>query len=545
MKHPLFPKANELGLPIVSGILLAISFPPLHLFFPPFIALVPYLLFVASRPTDEAGSRSAARATFWMGVVYYGVVLYWLFTALVFYTWLALLGYLITVIVLSLFLAGAGYAIHRLRSRRAFPFWASLPIFWVAIEWLRAHLGDLAFPWLGLGHSLTGYPWVVGFADIAGARGVSVWLVAINGALAEWWLEGWRRRWPRWAAALALLVGLPLGYSLLRWNTLVTRPAAKVLVVQPNIPEDLKLQRELAADSSRTALQNLTLPAIAAEDDLDLIVWPETALPQFFEVDRQWTMWAAFLARRHQIPLLFGALDLERYPDSSFDYYNAAVYLDDSGSQAGLYQKRYLVPVVEQVPFIPLAWMRAIRLSSQDWRLPLVGNVGGFLQWFGGFARGEELSVMPLDDDGFGVLICYESIFPQLSRRFRREGADFLVNITNDSWFGRERPWWSQTSALYQHPSHLVMRAIENRMGIARAANTGISGFIDPRGRKSEMTDLFVPVARAAVVETTDGLTLYSRFGDWIGWLAAIAAATLFFGSAWQDRQRGKTEEAG
>lgn len=538
--HPLLPRGKELGLPVVSGILLAISFPPFHLLFPPFIALVPFLFFVSSCPASAEGSRSAARATFWMGVVYYGMLLYWLFTALVFYTWLSLLGYLITAVVLSGFLAGAGYSIHRLRYRHSMPFWISLPVFLVAVEWLRGHLGDLAFPWLGLGHSLTGFPQLIGFADVVGAHGVSFWLAAINGLLAEWWLDGLKIRWRRFSAALLLLIGLPVGYSLFRWETLVTRPAARVLVVQPNIPEDLKLNRELARDSSKSALDRLTRVAIATERNIDLVVWPETALPGFFERDRGWTLWAAALSRRNNVPIVFGALDQEAHRDGGFDYYNAAVYLDSQGSLSGVYRKHYLVPIVERVPFVPIAWMRDIRRSSQNWRVPLVGNVGAFLRWFGGFGRGDDQPIMSLNGERFGILICYESIFAPHARTYRRHGADFLLNITNDAWFGRAEPWWSQTSALYQHPAHLVMRAIENRIGIARAANTGISGFFDPRGRAHQLTELFEPAARVGVVETTDGLTLYTRFGDWVGWLAALGAALLVGGSVWRER-RAKT----
>jgi histidine ammonia-lyase len=119
-------------------------------------------------------------------------------------------------------------------------------------------------------------------ADIAGARGVTVWLAAITGLLAEWWLEGLRLRWRRWALGLFALLMLPIGYSLIRWSTLETRPAARVLVVQPNIPEDLKLGREAALDSSRIALGELTNSALAAESDIDLIVWPETAQSYFY-----------------------------------------------------------------------------------------------------------------------------------------------------------------------------------------------------------------------------------------------------------------------
>jgi hypothetical protein len=268
VKHPILPRGNELGLPVLSGLLLTLSFPPFHLLFPPFVALVPYLVFVARSPNDRAGGVSVRRATFWMGIVFYGTLLYWMFVALVYYTWLALLGYLITIVVLSVFLALAGWAVHFFRWRHSVPFWASLPIFFTAAECLRAHLGDLAFPWLGLGHSLTGYPFLVGFADVTGARGVTVWLLAINGLLAEWWLEGLRQRWRRWALPLVLLVALPVGYSLLRWTTLETRPAARVLVVQPNIPEELKLTREAALDTSRLALDRLTRPVLDKSDDV-------------------------------------------------------------------------------------------------------------------------------------------------------------------------------------------------------------------------------------------------------------------------------------
>lgn len=540
MRHPILPRGKELGLPVVSGILLTLSFPPFHLLVPPFVALVPYLVFLHSCPADRSGAASVWRATLWMGLLFYGTLLYWLFTALVFYTWLALLGYVVTVVAMSAMLAAAGRAVHLLLVRHAIPFWASLPIFWTAAEWLRAHLGDIAFPWLGLGHSLAGFPALVGFADVSGARGVTVWLVAINALLAHWWLGGLRRRWPLRATALALLIALPVGYSLIRWGSLRTRPAARVLVVQPNIPEDLKLERAAAVDSSRRALAQLTGSRLARSPGVELVVWPETALPTSLDWAPDWGPWVAALARSNDVTLLFGLIDVVRYADGGYDYYNAALFLDDQGSPAGLYRKHYLVPVVERVPFVPVGWMRSLRRKAfaEEWRLPLVGNVSGFLQYFGGFGRGTEELVLRVNDSGFGVLICYESIFPALSRTYRREGADFLVNITNDAWFGRERPWWSRTSALYQHPAHLVMRAIENRMGVARAANTGISLFVDPHGRIREPTPLFEPATRVATVETTDGITLYTRLGDWPGWLSAVGAALLLLWSWWRARQR-------
>jgi apolipoprotein N-acyltransferase len=540
VKHPVLPRGKELGLPVVSGVLLTLCFPPFHLLLPPFVALVPFLLFVGRAPQDRAGSTSVRRASFWMGVVFYGTLLYWLFAALVYYTWLSLLGYIITVVVLSTFLAVAGWSVHAFRVRYRLPFWLSVPVFWTAAEWMRGHLGDLAFPWLGLGHSLTGFPALVGFADLAGARGVTVWLVAINALIAEWWLEGFGPRWRRRAVALVALLVLPLGYSLARWYTLDTRPAARVLVVQPNIPEDIKLSREAALDSSRTALANLTDSGLAAGSVTQLIVWPETALPTFAVNAPDWLIWARQLTRQNDAGLLFGALDAIRFPDGSFDYFNAAFYVDPNGESAGLYRKHYLVPIVERVPYIPVAWMRSLRRKAQTgWRIPLLGDVNTFLQWFGGFGRGDDEPVFPLADGGFGVLICYESIFADLPRTYRKGGADFVVNITNDAWFGRERPLWSRTSALYQHPAHLVMRAIENRIGVARAANTGVSMFIDPRGRITDATPLFVPDARTATVETTDALTLYTRLGDWAGWLCAIGSALALIGFAWDTRRRG------
>lgn len=541
MKHPILPRGGELRLPVVSGLLLTLSFPPFHLLIPSFLALIPYILFL-SRLSEEPSGGSAFRGSFWLGVVYYGTLLYWLFTALVFYTWLALLGYLITVVVLSVFLGVVGWAACRLRAERSVPLWASLPVLWTAMEWLRGHLGDLSFPWLGLGHSLTGYPALIGFAEVVGARGITFWLVAINVLLADWWMEGLGARWRRRSIALAALIVIPVSFSVLRWTTIETRPAARALVVQPNIPEDLKLDREVAVDTSQQALGNLTRRGLEEDSEIDLVAWPETALPVRLDLAREWAPWAAGLARRYDVGLVYGLVDLDIYSDGSYDYYNAALFLDEGGAIQGVYRKHHLVPVVERVPYLPLAWVRAARRSaSEGWRLPIIGDVGRFLAYFGGFGRGTSEPVFRLDNgSGFGVLICYESAFANLSRTYRRNGADFLVNLTNDAWYGREEPIWSRTSALYQHPSHLVMRAIENRVGVARAANTGISMFVDPMGRVYEATDLFEPDSRSAVVLTTGVSTLYTRVGDWVGWTAAILSAATLAVLWWNRRRRGR-----
>ncbi len=354
--------------------------------------------------------------------------------------------------------------------------------------------------------------------------------------MAEWWLAGVRRRWRLQASVLALLIGAPVGYSLWRWSSLELRPAARVLVVQPNIPEDLKLERQAARDSSRIALDNLTRPALRETADLELVVWPETAHPYFFDRDPSWTRWTAELAREGNTAILFGTLDLEQAPGGLWEFYNAAAFVTAQGALDGVYRKHYLVPIVERVPFVPSAWLRSVRRrAARGWRVPLVGDIGGFFRWFGGYGRGDEEPLFGLGQARFGVLICYESIFAGLSREYRRAGADFVVNITNDAWFGRERPWWSRTSALFQHPAHLVMRAIENRMGVARAANTGISMFVDPLGRVRQASDLFAPEARAETVMTSPGLTAYSRLGDWPGWLAVLG--TLGIGAALAGRR--------
>ena len=132
-------------------------------------------------------------------------------------------------------------------------------------------------------------------------------------------------------------------------------------------------------------------------------------------------------------------------------------------------------------------------------------------------------------------MICYESIFSPLSRHYRRNGADFLVNITNDSWYGREA-WWSRSSALWQHPAHLVMRSIETRMGAARSGNTGISKIVDPLGRVSHRTELFEPAAFVADVSTTDELTVFVRFGDVVGTLSTLVALLALGTSFLKDR---------
>lgn len=491
-----------------GAVLYALAFPPFHLFLPSFLCLVPAVFLVVGIARQERPLRALFARGFWFGFLAHGLVLYWIVIALWHYTWLSGLGYLTSIAVLGAFTGGVFVLTGWVWMRTGITVLVTFPVFWVAARWTVAHLPDVPFPWLGLGTSLTGFPTLVQIADVVGARGVTLLLVMANAALATAWLERTR---PRAAAVrvggVAFGVLLAAAYGILRERTVEVRTLGRVSVLQPNVIE----KREgTSRDSAYQAAYKESAEALL-EDGSRLVVWPEVAVPTTFRHRPDWKLQIAAQAHFNETPLLVGALDMITEGGRITDYFNAAFLFDSTGDSDSYppYRKRYLVPVTERVPFVNPDWL-------------------GRLEYFGGATPGREGPVYTVGIGRFGVLICYESIFEDLSRRYRRDGADFLVNITNDAWFGR-------TSAPYQHAAHLVMRAIENRVGIARAANTGISEFVDPLGRERQQTALYTRTRVVSEIETTDVTTLYVLLGDWMGLLAVLGALALT-GYAWLRR---------
>ena len=513
LKSLLWPRRGERLLPAVSAVLLASSFPPLHPLLPPFVGLVPFALWMWDLPAGADGRRAAVRGSIVFGAIYFGILFYWILVALIWFTKLAILAFLASWIALTAHAVLFGWMLHRMLHGVRAPLWIALPVAWTAVEWLRAHLpSTLAFPWLGLGTSLTGFPELVGFAELIGSRGVTFWLVLVNGLVAGLILRLRRGdAWPGQAARMALVVVLPMAWSVWRAGTLEVREAARVAVVQPNIPEHVKLDPVAGLDSTYASLNRL-MPRIEP-GSVDLVVLPEVVLRIFPE----WEGHAGFVdpihrwAREVGAPVLMGGIGYEGDLRGDYVPFNSAFLVEPQGLTDYRYDKRYLVPIVERVPLVPPDWL-------------------GDLEYFGAFGVGRGWPLARDDGTAYGVLVCYESTYPQGSRAFRLAGADVLVNITNDAWYGRE-PLYARTTALWQHPAHMVMRAIENRVGVARSANTGISMFIDPVGRVYNRTALFEADVRVDTVYTTDITTLYTRYGDLTGNGAAAAALLLTLAS--------------
>lgn len=488
---------------LVGALLLPACYPPFSLPILSFVAIVP-----AIRLLQEAVGepRQAFRWGLRYGLVANGVLLYWLVVALWHFTPLAGLGYLITVLLLGVFTGGLFWFVTRIRIvYPALSLAVVFPVGWTALEWAVGHLGDIAFPWLGLGTSLADARLLVQWADLAGARGVTLWLawsnVLLAGTVAVWgdWRAVGRRLLP-----LFLTVSLAAGYGLWREHSIRLRTLGAVTLVQPNIGFREKWD-PARADSEVATLLALSRQAAAAAR-ADLVIWPEAALPNFLTLQPDWQSSIGRFAVEADAPVLTGGVHYSGEGPRT-QYYNAAFMFDTMGQWRPypVYKKHYLVPVVERVPFVPVSWFRA---------LP------GLSRWSGGFGRGRELPLYETRIGRFGVIICYESTFEDMARRYRRGGADFLVNITNDAWYGR-------TAAPAQHASHLVLRAIETRMGVARAANDGVSEFVDPLGRVTDASLRQVSTAVTGTLVTSDAGSLYVRWGDWVGVGSALAALAL------------------
>ncbi|WDP84077.1 MAG: apolipoprotein N-acyltransferase [Desulfobacter sp.] len=497
---------------LVSGMLLTLAFPDHALYPVAFFALVPLWTSMASM-----GPRQAFSAGMVTGVSHFLTLIYWIVPCLTRFGNLNIGLSLACLVLLSLYLAlytgGFAYILNKLAPRPWLaPFWGGTV--WVGLEFIRSH-ALTGFPWGVLGYTQSPNIGLVQMADLTGVLGISFVLLLSNGILAQAWLAlGPQNRIKSivqeqrgaWIFSLVLGIFLVAGahaYGFFRLPHVQTwiksAPHTKISVVQGNIEQDQKWDKAFK-DFTLDRYTSLSLKACPA----DLIVWPETALPFYYGRDPVYSSRVDQLIRQTRTHFLLGSPAVDSQKES-ISYYNRAYMLNPLSMVTGTYDKTHLVPFGEYVPFQNLFWF-----------------VKKLTQAAGNFSQGRTGAV-PLNfkPHKTGVLICFEILFPDISRAFVQNGADILTTITNDAWFG-------QTSAPAQHFSFGVLRAVENRRSLVRAANTGISGFIDPSGKILLATQLFVPAAATQDLPALSNITFYTRHGDLIGIFALVAMAMGF-----------------
>ncbi|MCM2265163.1 MAG: apolipoprotein N-acyltransferase [Desulfuromonadales bacterium] len=471
----------------VSGGLLALAFPRPDWSWLAWIALVPLLLIMAKRPF---------RSGFVAGLTFFAAILYWVNIVMTTYGHLhpvlSVVAWLLLSAYLALFFAVATWAACRLKELRGYAVPLTLPVLWVALEFLREFLLT-GFPWATLGYSQHDNLMLLQSADLFGVYGLSYLVVLVNAIIAEWLLARKlpKRRRPMTAVlVMVVFVAGAWGYGFWRLGMdLDDRPdQLKVTVVQGNIPQDVKWQPEFQQETVRI-YRDLSLTAARTEKP-GLIIWPEAATPFYYQDANKLSAEVATVPLQADAALLFGSPAYRKEP-GGIRYLNSAFLLGREGTEKGRSDKIHLVPFGEYVPLKRF--------------LPFIDKI---VVGIGDFSPGT-INPLPLNGHKLGVLVCYEAIFPELAREWVRQGSGLLVNITNDAWFGN-------SSAPWQHLAMVRFRAVENRVWIARAANTGISAFIAPSGRVHAATGLFVPAAATIEVGLGARPGLYARMGDLI-----------------------------
>ncbi|MBI5887512.1 MAG: apolipoprotein N-acyltransferase [Deltaproteobacteria bacterium] len=502
---------------IISGILLILSFPPFGLGFLAWFALVP-LMFAAAGQRARDGFFTGLLA----GFVFYVGTVYWVVNSMYFYggvpVWISVPVMLLLAAYMALYFGAFCVFFSQTGRVGGFAALAFSPAVWVALEYLRAHLLT-GFPWILLGYSQTPYLPVIQIADITGVYGISFVIVIVNAAVFLY-VKSVMAKEPyrpvrEAVVALGILISV-FSYGLMRMKQVdadaLSWRGINVAAAQGNIDQSVKWDPARQKETTEI-YRGLTKEASAL--GASLIVWPETAAPFFLGEDSPQTEFVRGVARETNSYILAGTLrsdySMERH---GLEYFNSAVLITPGGEFKGRYDKTHLVPFGEYVPlkrFLPFV-------------KKLTAGVGDF-------SEGPGPVPIKFNGEGIGILICYEAIFPEISRGAVKNGATLLANITNDAWFGR-------SSAPYQHFDMTVMRSVENRIYTVRSANTGISGFIDPVGRVVKKSGLFQRETLGAEVRLRrGGYTFYTVNGDIFAY-GCLALSGLFVLSRLLRRRR-------
>ena len=475
----------NLGLSLLSGVLLVLIFPNFNITVLAPVAVTPLLISCAR---EESWKRRFVLG--WAsGFVFWFAVCSWIQFVLEVHGGMGRWGgwgtFTLFAVLKGLYTATFAALVGSvMRTPWAIPGAAAL---WTAVEYAHGTIGlawiGLGFAWLDLGNAAIDMPLIPRLAPITGVWGLSFVLAMIGCAVALAVLQRPLRHYV-WLAGLAIL-------PLLRAVPAPHAGTDRVRVVQPNIDTEAEWTPEtMAVLQQRMVL--LSEPANAA-----LIVWPEAPAP-FYPETEPFRKYMGDLARDAQVPILMGGAG--RTPAG--DPLNSAFLFEKDGSMSPeRYDKIHLVPFGEYVP------------DAFGWVNRITHEIGDFVP-------GTRIVTFPLDGHKLGAFICYESAFPDLVRQFTKAGATVLVNLSNDGYFGH-------SAAREQHLELVQMRAAENRRWILRATNDGITAMIDPAGREIARLPLYTQTSAVFGYNPATELTLYVRYGDWFAWLCLAGGAAL------------------
>jgi apolipoprotein N-acyltransferase len=482
---------------LVSGVALVFCFPVFDFHYIAWFALVPFL--------SSLWDKSGREAFIYHSINHYGGMPFVASISIV----------LLLSLYESLFIGLFALIFSKKIRDSSLPALFLAPVFWTVLEFLRSY-ALTGFPWSSLGYSQYSSLTLIQFADITGIYGVSFILVAVNGAVSDLLIARKRRaRMPLFHLSptiagyvlLFLSLGAILVYGIKRLGEGVPGKEITVSVVQGNIEQDIKWDPSYQR-SVINVYRSLTHEAMFKHPSL--IVWPETAVPFYFGYNKGLTAEITEFQKSLNTYLLLGAITLKGPGMLS----NSALLLGGNGELKHAYDKMHLVPFGEYVPL-----RQALFFVDK-----MVVGIGDYLP-------GESIERFKTPHGEFATLICYEIIFPGLTRKFYKDGGDFLVTITNDAWFGK-------TSGPYQHFTMAVFRAVENRKPVIRAANTGVSGFIDSNGKILKSSSLFERTVLTEDIITDGRRTFYSRFGDLFSYLCIIITVVLLIYLRRSDDQR-------
>lgn len=508
---PEFPAVARLALAALSGAILSLSFYGAHSSFYSWFCLA-LLLF------SLLGARAwvAFFCGFLHGLIFVLTCVSWVAEVLSVHGGMSVAaGWAVLLLIATIWGCSIGlftWMVQRLSRQGIGPALFGAPFLWISTEVLRAYLPEISFPWGLLGYPAAGNPALVQLTTITGIYGVS-FLVAVFNSLLVWILaspsEKRKNRLAVVFGAFVILVVVQIAGP----RFVPTATASHVArVVQPNFPENMQYVGDWYVEhkADMAELEQLSLRRSLGSPQPDLLIWPEAPAPFSFQ-DPRFGPYISRLATEFQHPVVVGIIDWKPIlesgrgiPRTGLVPYNSAAVLNSIGQRIFLYDKIHLVPFGEYEPF-PLIHQVVTSVSEE----------------VGGFRKGKERNVGHFPNgNAFSIFICYEAIYAGEIRQFANNGAQLLINISNDGWFGK-------SEAAEQHLRMARVRAVENRRWLIRDTNSGITAAIDPYGNVTRVMQRDTRAAADLPYDFRTDKTIYTRFGDWFAWMCVGVSAIL------------------